>query len=169
MKRRKLLVGAAATVVGAVTGAWWFRDGESSPESSTPVAPAGKGEKPKAKPVRRVRRSSAAPNILMISIDDMKPWIGPHGFADAHTPALDAFSRSSVLFRKAYCAAPACSPSRAAVFTGLAPHQSGCYRNKDNWRDLSAGTMVFPRLLRQAGYFTAGFGKLFHRDGNRSA
>src|SRR5690606_18450518 len=101
-------------------------------------------------------------NILMISIDDMKPWIGPHGFTAAHTPALDELSRRGVVFRRAYCAAPACSPSRAAVFTGLAPHQSGCYLNRHSWRETSPNTITFPRLLREAGYFTAGFGKLFH-------
>lgn len=98
----------------------------------------------------------------MIVVDDLKPWIGPHGFASAQTPALDALSRRGVLFNRAYCAAPACSPSRAATFSGLAPHQTGCYFNRHNWRDLIPDVVTFPRLLREAGYFTAGFGKLFH-------
>jgi arylsulfatase A-like enzyme len=98
----------------------------------------------------------------MISVDDMKPWIGPYGFTAAHTPALDAFATRGLVFQRAYCAAPACAPSRTAVFTGLAPHQTGCYLNRHNWREIFPEVTSFPRLLRQSGYFTAGYGKLSH-------
>ncbi len=105
---------------------------------------------------------STRPNILMVAIDDLKPWIGPHGFTAAHTPTFDKLARRGLFFDRAYCAAPACSPSRAAVFTGLAPHMSGTYSNRDSWRVKTPHVVTFPRLLREAGYFTAGFGKLFH-------
>ena len=137
LKRRNLLVGGAATALAAAAVGRWPRG-----------------------PRRR------RPNVLMVVVDDMKPWIGPHGFDAAHTPALDRLSEQGVVFRRAYCAAPACSPSRAAVFTGRAPHETGVYFNRHNWRELVPGTVTLPRLLRQAGYFTAGFGKLFHVIGH---
>lgn len=150
MKRRDLLVGA-----GAAAAARWLLPGER-------VAVA--------RPVRR-RSRAGRPNVLMIVVDDLKPWIGPHGFTAAHTPAFDELSRRGVVFRRAYCAAPACSPSRAAVWTGRAPHDTGVYFNRHNWLDLVPKTVTLPRLLREAGYFTAGFGKLFHviKHDDRSA
>jgi arylsulfatase A-like enzyme len=35
------------------------------------------------------------------------------------------FARSATLFRQAYNAAPTCSPSRAALLTGISPHENG--------------------------------------------
>lgn len=111
------------------------------------------------------RKSAGAPsrpNILMVSIDDMKPWVGPHGVPLAKTPTFDRFADKGLIFSRAYCAAPACSPSRAAVFTGLAPYQTGTYHNGDNWLRKSPNALTFPRLLKESGYHTSGFGKLFH-------
>ncbi len=175
MKRRDLLVGgAAATAIGAAATARWWSDGDGdggaddrtdatdATDATADTRPPSTGPTPPAPPTRQRGPSSRQPNILMVVIDDMKPWIGPHGFTAAHTPALDELSEQGVVFRRAYCAAPACSPSRAAAFTGRAPHQTGVYLNKHSWRDLAPKTTTFPRLLREAGYRTAGFGKLFH-------
>lgn len=138
MRRRDFLWGAAATAAGT---------GLCAPWSWAKRKRVGK---------------STRPNILMVSIDDMKPWIGPQGFAEAHTPTFDELAKRGLLFARAYCAAPACSPSRAAVFTGLAPHTSGTYNNGHSWREKTPNVVTFPRLIRESGYFTAGFGKLFH-------
>jgi arylsulfatase A-like enzyme len=60
-----------------------------------------------------------------------------------------------VLFRNAYCANPTCSPSRAALLTGMYPHANGMVglshlgaRLKDYRRHLS-------HVLRDNGYTTA--------------
>lgn len=161
MKRRDLLVGgASAAAVG--TAAWLISRRDGSGDSHA-APPKSSDPPPKSARKRGARRpSSARPNILLVSLDDMKPWTGPHGVADAHTPALDELARHGLIFLRAYCAAPACSPSRAAVFTGLAPHQTGCYLNRHNWLFESPRPVTLPRLLRQEGYATIGLGKLFH-------
>ena len=62
------------------------------------------------------------PNVLFIAIDDLNDWIGClEGHSDAHTPNIDRLAGRGMLFTNAHCAAPACNPSRAAVFSGLLP------------------------------------------------
>ena len=40
------------------------------------------------------------PNILLISIDDLRPDLGSYGHPVAKTPSLDAFAESSVCLRR---------------------------------------------------------------------
>ena len=65
------------------------------------------------------------PNILLISIDDLRPDLASYGHPVAKTPSLDAFAESSVLFEKAYSQQAVCGPSRAALLTGLRPSTTG--------------------------------------------
>ena len=64
------------------------------------------------------------PNILYIHSHDTGRYIQPFGHAVA-TPNLQRLAESGVLFRQAFCAAPTCSPSRAALLTGQCAHSSG--------------------------------------------
>ena len=75
------------------------------------------------------------PNVLFIAIDDLNDWVGClGGHPDVKTPHLDTLAGRGVLFTKAYCAAPACNPSRAALMTGIRPSTSGVYLNPQPWR-----------------------------------
>ena len=107
--------------------------------------------------------SPAKPNILMISIDDLNDWVG---FLSGHplvqTPNLDRLAKRSAVFTKAYCAAPVCGPSRAAVFTGLAPTRTGMYSNANHLAKLNPKARYFHQDLAQHGYHTMGTGKLLH-------
>lgn len=62
------------------------------------------------------------PNILFIMIDDLG-WmdLGCQGNPNVHTPHLDRFATQGIRFTDAYASAPVCSPTRAAVLTGLSP------------------------------------------------
>ena len=63
---------------------------------------------------QRVR--ATGPNVLMISIDDLNDWIGVlGGHPQSITPNINALARRGVAFRRAYCQAPACNPSRASL------------------------------------------------------
>ena len=64
------------------------------------------------------------PNILYIHSHDTGRYLQPYGHA-IPTPNLQRLAERGVLFRRAYCAAPTCSPSRAALLTGQAPHSAG--------------------------------------------
>lgn len=62
------------------------------------------------------------PHILLIMADDLG-WMDLHcqGNDRLQTPRLDQFAKTGVRFTQAYAAAPVCSPTRAALITGLAP------------------------------------------------
>lgn len=63
-------------------------------------------------------------NIVYIHSHDTGRYIQPYGHA-VPTPHLAQLAREGVLFRHAYAAAPTCSPSRAGLLTGMAPHSCG--------------------------------------------
>ncbi|MCG3146662.1 MAG: Choline-sulfatase [Verrucomicrobiae bacterium] len=63
-------------------------------------------------------------NILYLHSHDTGRFIQPYGHA-IPTPHLQQLAEEGVLFRQAFCAAPTCSPSRAALLTGQYPHSCG--------------------------------------------
>ncbi|HOV61445.1 MAG TPA: arylsulfatase [Candidatus Hydrogenedentes bacterium] len=66
----------------------------------------------------------ARPNFLIILADDMGfSDLGCYG-SEIHTPNLDRLAAEGIRFTQAYSAARCC-PSRAALLTGLNPHQAG--------------------------------------------
>ena len=103
------------------------------------------------------------PNFLIISVDDLNDWVGfLKGHPLVQTPHLDRLARESVIFTHAYCAAPVCGPSRAAVFTGLGPTSTGMYSNANRLRSVYPEARFFHQRLAEHGYYTMGTGKLLH-------
>ena len=105
---------------------------------------------------------TARPNILFILSDDQR-WdaLGAEHNADIKTPVLDALAKNGILFPLATVAVPMCCPSRAALVTGLLPHQNGYFSNK-SWTPAAGAGFTAPtgiELLRQAGYHTSLIGK----------
>lgn len=106
---------------------------------------------------------AAPPNVLFIAMDDLNDWVGClGGHPQALTPNLDRFAASGVLFQNAYCPAPSCNPSRSAIMSGKAPHQSGLYQNMQKLRDVMPDEELLPRYFSNHGYWSAGSGKLLH-------
>jgi len=68
--------------------------------------------------------SPRPPNILYLHTHDTGRWIQPYGHA-VPTPRLQELAEQGVTFRRAFSAAPTCSPSRAALLTGQSAHSSG--------------------------------------------
>jgi len=77
------------------------------------------------------------------------------------TPHIDALARRGSLFVNAYCSAPYCNASRMGVFTGALPSTTGIYHNEPLW-EVPDRKPTFVELLRGAGYYTFGAGKVFH-------
>ena len=107
--------------------------------------------------------SASKPNVLFISVDDLNDWIGcMGGHPQAKTPNMDRLADSGVLFTNAHCPAPACNPSRAAIMTGVSPHVSGVYDNRQKMRELMPDEVLIPKYFSQNGYWSAGSGKILH-------
>ena len=103
------------------------------------------------------------PNVLFIAIDDLNDWVGClGGHPQARTPSLDRLAASGLLFTNAHCPAPACNPSRTAIFTGISPHRSGLYRNGQKMREVLPAAELLPRTFSRGGYWSAGSGKMLH-------
>jgi len=106
-----------------------------------------------AQPARR-------PNIVFIFSDDHAPHaIGAYdGWLKSvnPTPNIDALAGSGMLFRNSFCTNSICGPSRAVIQTGKHSHKNG-FMNNGNSFDWNQQT--FPKLLQQAGYTTALYGK----------
>jgi arylsulfatase A-like enzyme len=69
-------------------------------------------------------KAAAKPNILLILVDDMGySDIGAFG-GEIPTPNLDALARKGMLLTQFY-AAPACSPTRAMLMSGMDSHRAG--------------------------------------------
>jgi len=103
------------------------------------------------------------PNVLFIPVDDMNDWV-THlgGHPQAITPNLDRLAKRGVTFTNANCAVPACNPSRTALLTGLRPSTTGIYHNSNPWRPVLPEVITLPKHFKDNGYFTAGFGKVYH-------
>lgn len=103
------------------------------------------------------------PNVLFIAVDDLNHWVTHLGRnPQAVTPNIDRLARSGVSFRRAYCAVPACEPSRAALMSGRRPWTSGCYKNGDNWKNFQKPGEGLSAQFLKAGYHVAGAGKIYH-------
>jgi arylsulfatase A-like enzyme len=79
-------------------------------------------------------------------------------------PALASLRRDAVSFNHHYTAANDCTPSRAALLTGLHAHQTGCLITGAS--TLQLGFPTWGTMLREHGYETYYYGKwhLTHGD-----
>jgi N-sulfoglucosamine sulfohydrolase len=109
------------------------------------------------------------PNILYLHSHDTGRLVQPYG-QPFPTPHLQAFAEQGVLFRRAYSAAPTCSPSRAALLTGMYPHACGMHGLASqpwNYR-VNFPERLLPNVLAAHGYRTA-LGGVHHIGGKTVA
>lgn len=108
--------------------------------------------------VAETRQTDPRPNLLLCIADDWAwPHAGAYGDPVVRTPTFDRVAREGVLFTHAFSAAPSCTPSRAAILTGRAPHQLETGANL--YGPLPAKFPVYPDLLEAAGYVVGLTGK----------
>lgn len=104
-------------------------------------------------------------NIVAIVPDDhSQRAMGAYGDKQAVTPNFDRLASQGVRFSNAYAAAPVCSPSRAAFFSGKYPSQVGVndflmLNEKYADRGLDTSAILWPQILKENGYKTGLIGK----------
>ena len=109
--------------------------------------------------------ASDKPNVLFIAIDDLNIWV-THlgGHPQAITPNIDRLAARGITFENAFCAVPACEPSRAALMSGQRPWSTGAYLNGDQWMEIFEPGHGLSARFKEAGYHTVGAGKIYHSD-----
>lgn len=97
-------------------------------------------------------------NIVFILTDQQRhDTIGALGSPYMRTPNLDRLVDEGVAFRNAFACGATCVPSRAAIYTGMFAHNTGCY-GFDAWSHHRS----WVHELREAGWHTAAIGKVHH-------
>ncbi len=105
----------------------------------------------------------ARPNVLFLAVDDLNHWVGHLGRnKQTKTPHLDRLAAMGVTFTRAYCAAPVCNPSRAALLSGKRPGVTGIYDNGNPYQKVLKADVSLVTQFKNAGYETLGMGKLWH-------
>jgi N-acetylglucosamine-6-sulfatase len=138
MKTRGLLVLAAAAAVAATALAAGFADAGA-----------------KSGPAVKVKR----PNIILVLTDDLS-WN-----LVKYMPHVKQMQRQGVTFGRYFVTDSLCCPSRASIFTGKFPHDTGIFTNGGSdggftlFHERGEEKTTFATLLHAAGYTTAMMGK----------
>jgi arylsulfatase A-like enzyme len=102
------------------------------------------------------------PNILFISIDDLRPQLGCYGNRQMKTPYMDALAKEGVLFSNTYCQVPTCGASRASLLTSLRPTKKRFSMTRTYADKEVPYAISLPEHLKNNGYYTLAGGKIFH-------
>ena len=102
------------------------------------------------------------PNILFISIDDLRPTLGVYGDSIAVTPNIDQLASEGMTFRQTFTQSAVCAPSRASLMTGLRPDSTRVWHLGDKFRELKPDIVTMPQHFSKFGYHTINVGKIFH-------
>jgi arylsulfatase A-like enzyme len=100
---------------------------------------------------RAAQAATTTPNIIYIHSHDSGRHLSPYGH-DVPTPHLKQLASEGILFRRAFSAAPTCSPSRAALLTGQYAHQNGMLGLAHRGFSLNDYRKHLLYTLRDAGY-----------------
>jgi len=98
------------------------------------------------------------PNVVYIDCHDLGDWLGCYGCPWLDTPHLDALAANGARFAEHIAAAPICMPSRAAIYTGLMPHELGVTGQESLLLGEDAPPLA--ARFRDAGYRTVLCGRL---------
>lgn len=112
------------------------------------------------------RAAETPPNFVILFADDLGYGdLGCYGHPTIRTPNLDRMAAEGMRFTQFYCAAPVCTPSRAALMTGRLPIRSGMCSNArnvlfpDSAGGLPAEEITLAEALKAKNYATACVGK----------
>ena len=112
----------------------------------------------------KVANNSDRPNILWLVTEDMGPYIPPFGDMTVATPNLTRLASEGVIYSNLYSTSGVCSPSRAAIATGMYPTSIGANHMRVNSYMKETGLPAYEavppsdlkmisELLRAQGYY----------------
>jgi arylsulfatase A-like enzyme len=152
---------AGGALAGAGLGIRALAEANGNPSTPKPAAPQRTAHKPVQK----------RPNILVIVVDQLRfpQWFSATPMGMALPPNLRRLREGAVSFTRHYTVSNDCTPSRAAMLTGLYTHQTGCLITGAS--TLDPGFPTWGTMLREHGYHTRWLGKwhVTHRDNRWTA
>ncbi len=109
------------------------------------------------------------PNILWLVAEDLSPYLATFGDPTVSTPNLDRLAAEGVRYTNVFSVSGVCSPSRAALATGMYPTSIGAHHMRTTYQQPEAREMgiidyeVVPpphvrmvsEIMREHGYYTA--------------
>ncbi len=95
---------------------------------------------------------AARPNIIWITSEDNGAFLGCYGDSFATTPNLDKLASGGFRYTQAYANTAVCAPSRNTIITGVYANSNGHQNMRSTYRK-SDRVMLYPQLLRKAGYY----------------
>lgn len=105
-------------------------------------------------------------NVLFVMCDQLRAdYLSCMGHSALKTPHIDSLAARGVLFRRAFCSAPVCGPSRMSFYTGRSMFSHGAIWN---FVPLSIREMMIGDHLRPHGITVALAGKT-HYEPDRAA
>jgi N-sulfoglucosamine sulfohydrolase len=92
------------------------------------------------------------PNIIWLMAEDMGLDLECYGMPGVKTPHLNKMAREGILYKKAYCTNPICSPNRSAMMIGVHQNITNTHNHRSN-RDvpLEAPFKPITSYLRDGG------------------
>ncbi|XP_078683798.1 iduronate 2-sulfatase-like [Branchiostoma floridae x Branchiostoma belcheri] len=109
-----------------------------------------------------VSQIGESPNVLFLVIDDLRPALGCYGYQNVVTPNIDQLAAKGIKFNNAFVQQAVCGPSRTSFLTGRRPDTTRLYDFYSYWRTAAGNFTTLPQHFKEAGYFTASVGKVFH-------
>jgi arylsulfatase A-like enzyme len=102
------------------------------------------------------------PNILFLSMDDLKPELGCFGSECVKTPNIDRLAARGRAFLNHHVQQAICGPSRASMFSGLRPDTTQVWDLKHTCREECPEAFTMQQYFKENGYETTGSGKIMH-------
>lgn len=110
----------------------------------------------------RLGATQGTPNVLFITVDDLRPELGAYGKNHVISPNIDKLAASGIVFQRAYCQQAICNASRASFLTGLRPDSTGVYDLVTHFRKKVPDVVTLPQLFKEQGYHAQAIGKIYH-------
>ena len=106
------------------------------------------------------------PNVLFISVDDLRPELDFYGASHIKSPNLNKLAESGVVFNRAYCNVPVCGASRSSLLSGIRPTYNRFLQYYAQADIETPNAITLPEHFKNNGYKTISVGKIFHTPGD---
>ena len=120
------------------------------------------------------KESTTPPNILWLVAEDLGPYIPPFGDSTVQTPNLNRLAAEGVRYTNVFSVSGVCSPSRAALATGMYPTHIGAHHMRTLFQQPAAKEMglinyecvpppyvkMHAQIMREQGYYCSNNAKM---------